>query len=396
MKKAQIWSMDFAISIIIFFSVVVVLIFFFNNILSQNLEQSEIFKIQKTALKASDSLIRIPGSPANWTSDNVSIIGLASEDNVLDAGKVQEFISMDYNKARVLLVGKYQFHFEIRDLNDSVINVNGTNLIQGIFPMNANIIIPIERYVITDGDDFTVSGGNISTGMLQEPVAYVATDEHHILSVLNDFSIVWDFYWCSSDSIPNNNARDVYQIPDNKECFGDIIENSSVYNSILSEDIPLMESDFSGGDPRLNESHKQWLKDFVSGGNRYIEEEEEEEVGIVCMFNMSGCGEPLGDVGVVESLTYLKNLSLGEEITFDDEPSAIYSASGDNALNIEISEKDNPSRALFGYWDYGSGRVFYIPDLEDNENLIEKFNIGEVITVEIPVSIAKLRLIVWI
>ena len=146
--KAQLWSLDFAASVVIFFFAVGLLIFFFNHYVSQSYEQSEFIEMQEIAIKTSDALVRFPGIPSDWGANNVTTLGLASQENVLDSGKLTAFISMDVEKARTLLVGPYQFYFELSYLNDTIAQVNGTNATIGALPTAANVTVPITRYVI--------------------------------------------------------------------------------------------------------------------------------------------------------------------------------------------------------------------------------------------------------
>lgn len=152
MKKAQLWSLDFAIAIVIFITALTLMLFFFNYSTSQSVEQNEFIEMQKTALTVSDSLVRTPGHPSNWTASSVTIIGLAIEDNVLDENKILEFVNMGYETARSMLVGKYQFFFEMRALNNNIVNINGTNITIGNIPSNSTAVIPIQRYAILKGN----------------------------------------------------------------------------------------------------------------------------------------------------------------------------------------------------------------------------------------------------
>lgn len=155
--KAQIWSFDFAISVIFFVTVMVILIFAWNYTNIQSLRQLEFNEIETTTITVSDSLIRIPGLPEDWNATNVKVIGLAKNcengcENILNESKVIRFINLtssDYPKSRRLLTGKYQFYFEMKYLNDTTIQDNGITLANGSYPpSNASIVVPVERYVL--------------------------------------------------------------------------------------------------------------------------------------------------------------------------------------------------------------------------------------------------------
>ena len=155
--KAQIWSFDFAVSVIFFITIITVLIFAWNYTNTQSIRQLQFNEIEITALTASDSLIRIPGLPKNWNETNVDVIGLAKScdngcENMLNDSKTVQFVNLtnyDYQMVRSLLTDKYHFYFEMRYLNNTVIEDAGISLAAGNSPpSNASIVVPVERYVL--------------------------------------------------------------------------------------------------------------------------------------------------------------------------------------------------------------------------------------------------------
>ncbi len=328
-SKAQLISTEFfmvSVVITLLFSVSVV---FWNQSNFRIKESDERANIEISTLAISDHLLKSRGLPSDWEdrTNEISHLGLAKENHVFDNKKLNKFISLDYNQVKNLLgISQYEFLFLIRNLTGTII------------------------------------GGD---GMLQGTVAYLAINEGFGLEALNNSATIWDFYWCSSNKMPGSNARNAYQILDKRECFGDMIENRSLYNSIFAENPDINVGDFHPTDPKLNVSHKEWLKNFVSEGNRYIQDE---HGSVACIFDMSGCGESKGTIGIVESLEYLTNYSIGDEVHFKEASSALFQGAGDKPLNKIISAKDDRTRALFGYWNYDNGKVFYIADMEDVES----------------------------
>ena len=53
----------------------------------QTLMKEKLFQI-------TDLMIRTPGYPSNWTSQNVKIIGFSSEDHILQKNKIESFLNM--------------------------------------------------------------------------------------------------------------------------------------------------------------------------------------------------------------------------------------------------------------------------------------------------------------
>lgn len=153
--KAQIWSADFILSAVIFFVALVMIIFAWNTTSEQISAQSVTADIENMALFISDSLIRTSGLPADWNSTNVQVIGLVSEENVLNNTKVNRFINLSYETSKNLLgTGGHEFYFRLNHLNDSIVqNEYGQNITAGSYPaQNASLVIPVERYVLYNRD----------------------------------------------------------------------------------------------------------------------------------------------------------------------------------------------------------------------------------------------------
>jgi hypothetical protein len=154
MNKAQVWSFDFAVSVVIFFSVVVMILFSWNYTSAKHTEQVLFNEMESKAVSLSDSLIRTRGFPEEWNSTNVQIIGLADEENVLNETKILQLVGMPYNTIRATMgIMNYNFYLGIRHLNETVINMNGTDLECGEHPSlysNSTMIVPIERFMLFD------------------------------------------------------------------------------------------------------------------------------------------------------------------------------------------------------------------------------------------------------
>jgi len=143
-RKAQVWSLDFATSLVIFMMVLIPLFFIWSHVNTQNQEQMLFNEFESLALSVSDSLIRTKGLPEAWSPSDVSVIGLASEENVLNMTKVSYFLAMgssDYNRTRTILTGEYDFFFNLTDINGTSYGVIGSK------PEN-RMFVPIERYCL--------------------------------------------------------------------------------------------------------------------------------------------------------------------------------------------------------------------------------------------------------
>src|SRR3989338_65604 len=93
-RKAQINTIEFiiasSISVIIIVLIVSTFLFYERKINEFILYND----LSAKAFQVSDVLIKSSGAPSNWDSTNVNVIGLASEDRVIDADKVNNFINI--------------------------------------------------------------------------------------------------------------------------------------------------------------------------------------------------------------------------------------------------------------------------------------------------------------
>ncbi|MBI4175675.1 MAG: hypothetical protein HY518_00585 [Candidatus Aenigmarchaeota archaeon] len=148
--KGQIWSIDFIMSMIVFFLAIALILFAWDYAIVQNESQVSFHGAESLALSVSDALVRTGGIPEGWDSSSVQVIGLASDENIMDPGKVDEFLDVDYNTSKRLLgIGRYEYYFEVMYANNSVLqDPPGRNLTKGLYPANATVVVPVERYVL--------------------------------------------------------------------------------------------------------------------------------------------------------------------------------------------------------------------------------------------------------
>jgi hypothetical protein len=142
--KGQVWSLDFITSIVAFLIVLIPLFFIWSYVNIQNQQQIIFDDVETSTLSISDSLIRTKGSPEGWNTTNVKIIGLASEENVLNSTKVSYFFTMgntEYNRTRTVLTGSYDFFFNLTDINGTVHGIIGNKPVD-------RMTVPIERYCL--------------------------------------------------------------------------------------------------------------------------------------------------------------------------------------------------------------------------------------------------------
>lgn len=155
--KAQVWSIDFIVSVMAFTAVVALMLFVWKSASTQAGESIRIGELQKVALNAADMLVRSPGIPPNWTSEGVVFMGLAEREGVISPDKVSEMLGTGYNESRKALhIGSGEFYISLRDYNGTLLNVtaagNQTAAEHGSYPNGSGFVVPVERYVLFNGE----------------------------------------------------------------------------------------------------------------------------------------------------------------------------------------------------------------------------------------------------
>jgi hypothetical protein len=152
--KAQIWSMDFVVSFLIFFVTLSMLFFAWNYTNYKSTEQIQLNNLYGLSLTITDSLIRIPGFPSDWSPGNVMSIGLVDDEYHMNETKISMFLAMNYGNARqILLEGRYNFYFNMNYLNGSQIMVGGVNATKGTYPdSSSSMVVPAKRYAVYNGN----------------------------------------------------------------------------------------------------------------------------------------------------------------------------------------------------------------------------------------------------
>ncbi len=143
-RKGQIWSLDFVTSIVVFMVAFIPLFFIWTYVNTQSQQQILFDQVETLTLSISDSLIRTKGFPEGWNTSNVNLMGLASEENVLNSTKVSYFFAMgnsEYNRTKAILTGGYDFFFNLTDINGTEHGTIGNK-------QQNRMMVPVERYCL--------------------------------------------------------------------------------------------------------------------------------------------------------------------------------------------------------------------------------------------------------
>jgi hypothetical protein len=154
-ERGQVSSLDFVLGAVLFLVVVPFYFFARDGLVAYSSFESEgaAFK----AFRASSWLVEESGVPVDWNASTVVVPGLASEKNVVDAGKLSSFLSLDYeNATRLLGLGGYNFSFALRYASGSpvlVVLANGSVVpaVFGVGSAGAVFVAPVKRVVVYGG-----------------------------------------------------------------------------------------------------------------------------------------------------------------------------------------------------------------------------------------------------
>lgn len=157
LNKAQVFSIDLIIGIIIFGSAILIYYKSTTNISDQ--DEALLDDLLIDAKTISSSLMS-QGYPYNWSKDDVVRIGI-SNDNRINETKLEEFSMISYKESRKLFGTIYDYYVFFRGRNNNIIrfneslegigkpDVNSTN-IQNV--ENPKKLVKVTRLVIKDSD----------------------------------------------------------------------------------------------------------------------------------------------------------------------------------------------------------------------------------------------------
>lgn len=139
-KRAQVVSIDFAISLLIF----LIVLFLFFKYYAMTTDNSFIARELEIDANSISSSLMTRGYPLDWDASNVIIIGLTDGNYRIDQSKLQEFTSMDYQEARRLFKTSYDFYFFLETASGAVSDQ------YGLAPADEDHLIRMTRYVINN------------------------------------------------------------------------------------------------------------------------------------------------------------------------------------------------------------------------------------------------------
>jgi len=126
LNKAQSFSIDLVIALLLFGFT---LLFYYET--TTNLSANEIasFKDVLYNAKVISSYLISEGYPTNWTKDNVSLIGIMTNNRVNET-KLEMFASMDYSLTKQIFNTPYDYYLFFQARNGSIVPINDS--VEGI------------------------------------------------------------------------------------------------------------------------------------------------------------------------------------------------------------------------------------------------------------------------
>jgi hypothetical protein len=181
-----------------------------------------------------------------------------------------------------------------------------------------------------------------------------------LLHTLNASDITWDLYWPSGSNQPELaglKARNVYNYSEEGTVMmEDLISNSSVYSTVIAEDVNLDSSEIDNTDE---------LRSFVENGGSFLHTESD-PVLITDTFDLNNSGDD-SETATLEKVSPLINSSfdVGDTVEFDDSNAAY-----DTPDTVYANGTDEDAGCVACEWEIGSGSLFYLSDtFSDNDDV---------------------------
>ena len=121
-KKAQTWTTDFFMSVILFTTALIIISRAMID--AQNMEQRG-SKLQLDEAEQIGNILMAEGQPQNWNTNNVQNPGIRTE-NQLDMNKTIRLKSMEYYKTKAILGISSEYFIAFKKQSGNYLNINGS------------------------------------------------------------------------------------------------------------------------------------------------------------------------------------------------------------------------------------------------------------------------------
>ena len=154
--KAELFSSDFVISILVFLCALVIISFYYQNLQSDVYESSIRNEMFSKATNMASLLATTSGYPKYWNNTSVKVIGLY-DDGKFNLTKFEELKKINFNTAKTMLgTGPYKIYIALRNETDDVIENQGISYSYGIAPVNAEQVVLVKRLGIVKIEETSI------------------------------------------------------------------------------------------------------------------------------------------------------------------------------------------------------------------------------------------------
>lgn len=156
--KGQTFMPDYFASLLVFAVVIAIFLGAWDTMLANQSRFDQHDSYRQQAIQTTSFLVSTPGYPNNWeeNSVDVTIVGFASDDHVLDPEKIEEFRSLTYQEQNRLLQTP-NYYMTIQNSTDNL-SLNSQELVFGDYYGNADTIVPFERNIVLNKPGQNVEG----------------------------------------------------------------------------------------------------------------------------------------------------------------------------------------------------------------------------------------------
>lgn len=148
--KAELFSSDFMISIMIFLSVLIIVGSYYDNFQTDIYQYSIRNDMHAKLTNIADVLGTSSGEPKFWDSSNVKVVGLY-DDGQFNLTKFSELKKINYGSAKILIgTGAYELYLVLKNETGSVIDSFGLPI------ANAENVVSIKRLGLAENKKATM------------------------------------------------------------------------------------------------------------------------------------------------------------------------------------------------------------------------------------------------
>ncbi len=149
-RKSQVWYTDFIIGVLIF-SIVIITYFYYVE--HSDYTDETLMNYLVSEAKSISGYLVTEGYPSNWTSANVSTVGLTDGDFRISQDKLDDFNSWGYEERRGYLHTTKDYYFYLEHLNGTRFNELCVDPGAGCIEWDtAYYLVQNTRLLIYDGD----------------------------------------------------------------------------------------------------------------------------------------------------------------------------------------------------------------------------------------------------